>query len=64
MSLEVPCLLIGDEFIHWLQHLHGDLKGVEPCGWLVSAEAVSRFGSLQQAEACTHQNKTGRVLQS
>ena len=54
MSLEVPCCLIGDEFIHLLQHLHGDLKGVEPLGWLVSAEAVSRFGSLQEAEAYTH----------
>ncbi len=63
MSLEVPCLLIGDEFIHLLQHLHGDLKGVEPWGWLVSAEAVSRFGSLQEAEAYIHQNKTGRVSQ-
>ena len=63
MSLEVPCLLIGDEFIHLLQHLHGDLKSIEALGWLVSAEAVSRFGSLQEAEAYTHQNKTGRVSQ-
>ena len=54
MSLEVPCLLISNEFIHLLQYLHCDLKGVEPLGWLVSAEAVSRFGSLQQAEAYTH----------
>ena len=57
------CLLISNEFIHSLQHLNGDLKGVEPLGWLVSAEAVSRFGSLQEAEAYTHQNKTGRVSQ-
>ena len=63
MSIEVPCLLISNEFIHSLQHLNGDLKGVEPLGWLVSAEAVSRFGSLQEAEAYTHQNKAGRVLQ-
>ena len=63
MSQEVRCLLIGDECIHLLHHLHGDLKGVEPLGWLVSAEAVSRFGSLQEAEAYTHQNKAGRVLQ-
>ncbi|KGG27032.1 MULTISPECIES: hypothetical protein [unclassified Prochlorococcus] len=61
MSLEVLCLLISNEFIHLLQHLYGDLKGVEPLGWLVSAEAVSRFGSLQEAEAYTIQNKTGRM---
>ena len=54
MSLEVPCLLISNEFIHLLQYLNGDLKGVEPLGGLVSAEAVSRFGSLQEAEAYTH----------
>ena len=63
MSLEVPWLLISNEFIHLLQHLQGDLKGVEPLGWLVSAEAVSRFGSLQQAEAYTLQNMPGRVSQ-
>ena len=63
MSKEVRCLLISHEFIHVLQHLHGDLKGVEPLGWSVSAESVSRFGSLQEAEAYTHQNKVGRVLQ-
>ena len=33
MPLEVPCLLISNEFIHSLQHLNGDLKGVEPLGW-------------------------------
>ena len=54
MSIEVPCLLISNEFIHSLLHLNGDLKGVEPLGRLVSAEAVSRFGSLQEAEAYTH----------
>ena len=63
MSLEVPCLLMSNEFIHLLQHLHGDLKGVERLGWLVSAEAVSRFGLLQETEAYTHQNKTGRLTQ-
>ena len=63
MSLEVLCLLISNEFIHLLQHLHGDLKGVEPLGWLVSAEAVSRFALLQEAEAYTHQNKIGRLAQ-
>ena len=63
MSLEVLCLLISNEFIHLHQHLQGDLKGVEPLRWLVSAEAVSGFGLLQEAEAYTHQNKTGRVSQ-
>ena len=63
MSSEVLCLLISNEFIHLLQHLQGDLKGVDPLGWLVSAEAVSGFGLLQEAEAYTHQNKTGRLAQ-
>jgi len=61
MSIEVPCLLISNEFIHSLQHLNGDLKGVEPLGWLVSAEAVSRFGSLQEAEAYTHSEQDWKV---
>ena len=60
MSSEVPCLLISNEFIHLLQHLHGDLKGVEPLGGLVSAEAVSRFALLQEAEAYILQTKTAR----
>ena len=63
MSSEVPCLLISNEFIHLLQHLQGDLKGVDPLGWLVSAEAVSRFALLQETEAYTHQNKTGKLAQ-
>ena len=63
MSIEVSCLLISNEFIHLLQPLQGDLKGVDPLGWLVSAEAVSRFALLQEAEAYTHQNKTGRLTQ-
>ena len=63
MSSEVPCLLISNEFIHLLQPLQGDLKGGDPLGWLVSAEAVSRFALLQEAEAYTHQNKTGRLTQ-
>ena len=50
----MPCFLISNECIHSLQHLNGDLKGLEPLGGLVSAEAVSRFGSLQEAEAYTH----------
>ena len=54
MSIEVPCLLISNEFIHLLQHLQVDLKGVEPLGWLFSAEAFSGFGSLQEADAYTH----------
>ena len=61
MSLEVLCLLMSNEFIHLLQHLQVDLKGVEPLGWLVSAGAVSRFALLQEAEAYTHPYKTGRV---
>ena len=63
MSLEVLCLLISHEFIPFLQHLQCALKGVEPLGWLVSAEAVSGFGLLQETEAYTHQNTTGRLTQ-
>ena len=63
MSLEVLCLLISNEFIHLLQYLHCDLKGVEPLGCLVSAEAVSGFDLLHEAQAYTHQNKNGRLAQ-
>ena len=55
MSAEVRCLLISHEFIHVLQHLHGDLKGVPPLGWGPSRD--------QEAEAYAHQNQAGHVLQ-
>jgi len=55
MSAEVRCQLISHEFIHVLQHLHGDLKGVPPLGWGPSRD--------QEAEAYAHQNQAGHVLQ-
>ena len=55
MSSEVRCLLISHEFIHVLQHLHGDLKGGPPIGWGPSRD--------QEAEAYAHQNQVGHVLQ-
>jgi hypothetical protein len=54
MSAEVRCKLISHEFIHVLQHLHGDLKGVLPLGWGPSRD--------QEAEAYAHQNQAGHVL--
>lgn len=55
MSAEVRCKLISHEFIHVLQHLHGNLKGVPPLGWGPSRD--------QEAEAYAHQNQAGYVLQ-
>jgi hypothetical protein len=63
MSAEVRCLLISHEFIHVLQHLHGDLKGVPPLGWPVTSQDVQRFGAVQEAEAYRYQNNAGYVLQ-
>jgi len=58
MSEEVRCLLISHEFIHVLQHLHGDLKGVPTLGWTTGhPDAIP-----QEAEAYGHQNRAGYVL--
>ena len=62
MSDEVRCLLISHEFIHVLQHLHGDLKGVPPLGWPVTPQGIERFGAVQEAEAYRYQNNAGYVL--
>ena len=59
MSAEVRCLLISHEFIHVLQHLTAELKGVPPLGWDVTHQGVQRFGSIQEAEAYRHQNHAG-----
>ena len=63
MSSQVRCLLISHEFIHVLQHLYGDLKGVPPLGWGASMDQLTRFGSKQEAEAYAHQDNAGYVLQ-
>ena len=52
------CLLISHEFIHVLQHLHGDLRGVPPLGWSTQhPDAIP-----QEAEAYGHQQRAGYVL--
>ena len=63
MSAEVRCMLVSHEFIHVLQHLHGDLKGVESLGWQTTPEGIQRFGSIQEAEAYRYQNRAGHVIQ-
>lgn len=62
MSAVVRCKLISHEFIHVLQHLQGDLKGVPPLGWTVTPAGVERFGALQEAEAYRYQDDAGHVL--
>ncbi len=62
MSAEVRCKLISHEFIHVLQHIHGDLKGVPPLGWPASAELIELTEARQEAEAYKHQNSAGYVL--
>jgi len=62
MSAEVRCKLISHEFIHVLQHIHGDLKGVPPLGWPASSELIGSTGARQEAEAYQHQNSAGYVL--
>ena len=62
MSAEVRCKLISHEFIHVLQHIHGDLKGVPPLGWPASAQLIESTGARQEAEAYQHQNSAGYVL--
>ncbi len=58
----VRCKLITHELIHVLQHINSDLKAVKPLGWNVSEEAINNFGSRQEAEAYTYQNKAANVL--
>ena len=58
MSPVVRCRLISHEFIHVLQHLHGDLRGVPPLGW--SNDHLDPIP--QEAEAYGHQQRVGYVL--
>ena len=62
MSPADRCMLISHEFIHVLQHLHGDLKGVDSLGWQTTSEGIERFGSVQEAEAYRYQNRAGYVI--
>ncbi len=63
MTDEVRCQLFSHEFIHVLQHLNENLKGVEPLGWPISTESLAKFGSAQEAEAYTYQNRGEFILQ-
>ena len=44
MSAEVRCMLISHEFIHVLQHLHGELRAVKSLGWKTTPEGLQRYG--------------------
>ena len=54
----VRCMLISHEFIHVLQHLQGDLRGVPPLGW----DSDHPDPIPQEAEAYGHQHRAGYVL--
>ena len=58
MSPVVRCLLISHEFIHVLQHLHGNLRGVPTLGW----SNAHPDPIPQEAEAYGHQQRAGYVL--
>ena len=58
MSPVVRCILISHEFIHVLQHLQGDLRGVPPLGWTTTHPDPIP----QEAEAYGHQHRVGYVL--
>ena len=58
MSPEARCMLICHEFIHVLQHLQGDLRGVPPLGWTTEHPDTIP----QEAEAYGHQQRAGYVL--
>ena len=62
MSAGVRCMLISHEFIHVLQHLNGNLKGVNSLGWQITPDDIQRFGSIQEAEAYRYQNRAGHVI--
>ncbi len=62
MSELSKCKLISHEFIHVLQHLKGNLKGVEQLGWEIPKGSLEKYGSAQEAEAYTYQNQAGKVF--
>ena len=58
MSSLMRCQLVSHEFIHVLQHLHGNLRGVPPLGWTNDHPDPIP----QEAEAYGHQQRAGYVL--
>ncbi len=62
MSLQRRCELISHEYIHVLQHLNANLKGMKPLGWPISKKALNHYGSAIEAEAYSHQNGVEKVL--
>ena len=58
MSPLMRCQLVSHEFIHVLQHLHGNLRGVPPLGWMNDHPDPIP----QEAEAYGHQQRAGYVL--
>ena len=58
MSPLVRCMLISHEFIHVLQHLQGDLRGVPTLGWTTEHP----HPIPQEAEAYGYQQHAGYVL--
>ena len=58
MSPVVRCLLISHEFIHVLQHLQGNLRGVPPLGW----SNVHPDPIPQEAEAYGHERRARYLL--
>ena len=58
MSPVVRCLLISHEFIHVLQHLQGDLRGVTTLG----LSSLHPDPIPQEAEAYGYQQRAGYVL--
>ena len=58
MSPVVRCMLISHEFIHVLQHLQGNLRGVPTLGW----SSAHPDPIPQEAEAYGHQQRAGYVL--
>ena len=58
MSPAVRCIFISHEFIHVLQHLQRDLRGLPPLGW--TTEHLDPVP--QESEAYGHLQREGYVL--
>ena len=62
MTKEVYCMLITHEFIHVLQHLHGNLEKVIPLGWELDYKQIYSYSTLQEAEAYAYQNSPIKII--